>query len=152
MMKRLAIAAMSTAVVTAPAQANQLKEYIYSNPVLAVVHESGTQIKFKDERCNQVFGSYNMQTDIMVICIEKHDSYEELGDTIRHEAIHVIQSCNAGPVLGLFQTVQYAKEKDITVTSEYPTAHQHMELEARIAARNLDDNQVASLVRKFCFE
>ena len=140
------------AAVAIPAQANELKDYIYSNPVLAVVHESGTKIKFKGGSCDRdVFGSYNMQTDIMHICIEKHSDYAELGDTIRHEAVHVIQNCNSGPVLGLYETVHYAKAEDKSVIEEYPTAHQHMELEARIAARNLSDIEVSKLVRKFCF-
>jgi hypothetical protein len=140
------------AAVAVPAQANELKDYIYSNPVLAVVHESGTKIKFKGGSCDRhVFGSYNQQTDVMHICVGKHSDYAELGDTIRHEAIHVIQACNRGPVLGLYETVSYAKEDDQSVIKEYPTAHQHRELEARIAARNLTDANVAELVRKYCF-
>ena len=151
-MLKQSIAALALATLAIPAQANALKEYIYSNPVLAVLHESGTKIKFEGELCKDRFGSYNMTTDIMHICLNKHDNYEELSDTIRHEAFHVIQNCNHGPVLGLYETVSYAKPTDKTVIEQYPTAHQHLELEARIAARNLSDDNVTELVRKFCFK
>jgi hypothetical protein len=145
----IALLALSTLAI--PAQANKLKDYIYSNPVLAVLHDSGTTIKFEGDLCKDRFGSYNMSTNIMHICLKKHDDYAELGDTIRHEAIHRIQNCNHGPVLGLYETVSYAKPTDKTVIEQYPTAHQHMELEARIAARELSDDNVTELVRKFCF-
>jgi hypothetical protein len=152
-MLKQSIFTLALATLAIPsAIANPLKDYIYSHPVLAVLHESGTKIKFKGGSCDKdVYGSYHMKTDIMHICISKHEDFEELGDTIRHEAIHVIQACNSGPVLGLYETVSYAKDEDQSVIEEYPTAHQHMELEARIAARNLSDANVTELIRKFCF-
>ena len=152
MFKRLALVALSTAVVTSPAQANQLKDYIYANPVLSVVHESGTKIFFQGETCSDAYGSYSFEKDEMTICLENHSDYAELGDTIRHEAVHVIQNCNRGPVMSMLDTAKYATPADKAFAENYPHARQHMELEANIAARNLNDEEVASLVYKFCFE
>ena len=82
MFKRLALVALSTAVVTSPAQANQLKDYIYANPVLSVVHESGTKIFFQGETCSDAYGSYSFEKDEMTICLENHSDYAELGDIL----------------------------------------------------------------------
>ena len=135
-----------------PVQANPLKDYIYSNPVLEIVDASGTTISFKGEACKHAYGSYKPSTDTMTICLENHATYEELGNTIRHEAIHVVQACNRGPVLSVMQTMDYATEHDKAFVEDYPHAHQHAELEANIAARNLSDKEVTEIVTKFCFE
>ena len=144
--------ALSTAVCSQSVQANELKDYIYANPVLEIVSATGTTIKFKGEDCKDAYGSYSITTDTMIICLENHETYEELGDTIRHEAIHVVQACNRGPVLSVMDTMKYVTTQDKAFVADYPHAHQHSELEANIAARNLSDKQVTEVVAKFCFE
>ena len=151
-MLKQSITLIALSALAIPVQANELKEYIYSNPVLAIVSDTGTTINFKGESCKRAFGSFAPSTDTMTICLKNHDNYEVLGDTIRHEAIHVVQACNRGPVLSVMETMDYATEQDKAFVEDYPHAHQHAELEANIAARNLSDKQVTELVTKFCFE
>jgi hypothetical protein len=152
MLKKLALLALSTAVCSQPVQANAVKDYIYSNPVLEIIDATGTTILFKGEDCKDAYGLYNLTTDTMTICLENHETFAELGDTIRHEAIHVVQACNRGPVLSVMDTMKYVTEQDKAFVADYPHAHQHSELEANIAARNLSDKQVTEVVAKFCFE
>lgn len=147
----IAFIALSTLCIP-QVQANELKDYIYNNPVLEIVHQSGTTIKFDSERCGESYGTYNAKTDIMVICLKTHEDFATLGDTIRHESIHVIQACNRGPVLSVMDTMKYATEQDKSFVADYPHSHQHSELEANIAARELSDTEVTNMVRKFCFE
>ena len=151
-MLKQSITLLALSALAIPVQANELKDYIYANPVLAMVHQTGTTIQFKGDSCDRAYGSYKPRTDTMIICLENHESYESLGDTIRHEAIHVVQACNRGPVLSVMDTMKYVTEQDKAFVEDYPHAHQHSELEANIAARNLSDKQVSELVEKFCFE
>jgi hypothetical protein len=151
-MLKQSISLIALSALAIPVQANTLKEYIYSNPVLAIVSDTGTTINFKGESCKHAFGSYSLKTDTMTICLQNHEDYHTLGDTIRHEAIHVVQACNRGPVLSVMTTMDYATPQDKAFVEEYPHAHQHAELEANIAARNLSDKQVTELVTKYCFE
>jgi hypothetical protein len=151
-MLKQSIALVALSALAIPVQANELKDYIYSNPVLAVVHDTGTTINFKDPDCKHAYGIYDVKTDTMTICLANHEDYTSLGDTIRHEAIHVVQACNRGPVLSVMTTMDYATPQDKAFVKDYPHAHQHAELEANIAARNLTDKQVSELVTKYCFE
>ena len=84
MFKRLSTLLLASLAVSSPVQANELKDYIYSHPVLAEVNSSGTTIVFKDPSCEQgIYGSYTPKTDVMVLCLSNHPDFEELGDTIR---------------------------------------------------------------------
>ena len=151
-MLKQSIALVALSALAIPVQANELKTYILSNPVLSIVHDTGTTINFEGEACKHAFGSYSVTKDTMTICLENHEDYHTLGDTIRHEAIHVVQACNRGPVMSVMTTMDYATPHDKAFVKDYPHAHQHAELEANIAARNLSDKQVTELVTKFCFE
>ncbi len=148
MLKRLTLVAAALLTLSPIAKANVVEDYIYSNPVLEVVYNSGTKIKFDSEKCRQgkIYGSYNSETDVMVLCIANHPNLEELGDTIRHETMHIIQMCNGGPVLGIKKLTEFAKPTDWSFIAQYPTAVHHIELEANIAARNISDE---GMVRNF---
>ena len=128
MLKRLTLAAVAVLAFAAPAKSNSLEDYIYSNPVLEVVHSSGTRILFKSEDCRtrNIYGSYNGETDVMTICIRNHPDIAELGDTIRHEAFHIIQECNGGPVLGLTKLIGHAQQTDHDFIAMYPPHAQHI--------------------------
>ena len=152
MFKRLTTLIATLALAT-PAEAGQLKDYIYSNVVLAEVHRSGTTIQFKHERCSKgIFGSYTPKTDVMVLCIENHSDFPELADTIRHEAIHIIQTCKGGPVLSFQQVASYAKPEDYKAMNNYSTHSHHHELEAAIGARSMTDAQVVTTFKSACYK
>lgn len=153
MFKRLSSALLTAIALGSPVTANELKDYIYSNPVLAEVHRSGTTITFKDPSCERgIFGSYTPKTDIMVICLANHPDYAELGDTIRHETVHIIQTCIGGPVLTFEQVATYAKPQDYKAMHSYGTHSHHHELEANIAARSMSDLQIVSSFKDACYE
>ena len=153
MIKRLSSALLTAITLGSPVAANELKDYLYSNPVLAEVHRSGTTIVFKDPSCEQgIYGSYTRSTDTMVLCITNHPDLAELGDTIRHETVHIIQMCNGGPVMSFESVAKYAQPHDYKVMHGYGTHSHHHEIEANIAARSMTDLQVVSSFKDACYE
>lgn len=141
------------AMTTLPTQANTLKDYIYSNQVLAEVYRSGTTIKFQGEACNKgAQGSYSPKNDIMTICLMNHSDFPELADTIRHETVHIIQTCNGGPVLTFEQVAKFAKPEDYENMQGYGNHSQHHELEAFIAAREVSDTQMVQNFKDACYK
>ena len=153
MFKRLSSALLTAIALGSPVTANELKDYIYSNPVLAEVHKSGTSIVFKDPSCERgIFGSYTPKTDVMVLCLSNHPSFAELGDTIRHETVHIIQTCIGGPVMSFEQVASYAKPQDYKAMHSYGTHSHHHEIEANIAARSMTDIQVVSSFKDACYD
>ena len=152
MFKRLTIA-LAALAISSPVQANALKDYIYSNQVLAEVHRSGTTIKFQGESCDKgAYGSYSPSKDIMVLCLKNHTDLPELADTIRHETQHVIQMCFGGPVLSFEQVATFAKPSDYKNMHGYGTYSQHHELEAFIAAREVSDTQMVQNFKDACYK
>jgi len=82
--------------------------------------------------------------------------YAELGDTLRHEAIHVAQVCNgrgydAVPILSWSTIDELSTEDILRQVLKYPEEVQHIEYEAFTTAYNLTNTQVAKIVRDFCF-
>lgn len=153
MFKRLSTLLLASLAVSSPVQANELKDYLYSNPVLAEVDRSGTTIVFKDPSCERgIYGSYAPKTDTMVLCITNHPDLAELSDTIRHETVHIIQMCNGGPVLPFESVAKYAQPHDYKVMDGYGTNSHHHEIEANIAARSMTDLQVVSSFKDACYE
>ena len=153
MFKRFTSLALATFALASPVQANELKDYIYSNQVLAEVHRSGTTIKFKGESCDRgAFGSYTPSTDVMVLCLANHSDFPELADTIRHETQHIIQMCFGGPVLSFEQVATFAKPSDYKNMHGYGTYDQHHELEAFIAARELSDTAIVQNFKDACYK
>ncbi len=153
MFKRLSSALLTAIALGSPVTANELEEYIYSNPVLAEVHRSGTTIQFKDPSCERgIYGSYTPKTDVMVLCLANHPSFAELGDTIRHETVHIIQTCIGGPVMSFEQVASYAKPQDYKAMHNYGTHSHHHEIEANIAARSMTDLQVVSSFKDACYD
>jgi hypothetical protein len=153
MFKRFTSIALATFALASPVQANVVEDYIYSNPVLAEVHNSGTKIKFVDESCSKgIYGSYTPNTDIMVLCIRNHSDLTELGDTIRHETQHIIQTCFGGPVLSFEQVVSFAKPSDYKNMHGYGTHSQHHEMEAFIASRGVSDANMVQNFKDACYK
>ena len=151
MFKRFSSALLVALAIATPAQANQLKNYIYSNKVLDIVYKSGTKIIFKDESCNKnILGSYNKRTDKMVLCLENHSGYAQLADTIRHETVHIMQACLGRPIMSFQQVAKLAEPKDYNFMGGYNNVQHHHELEANIGARGLTDLEVVQFFKQSC--
>ena len=78
-------------------------ELLELSRVLAAVQTTGTEVRYYDERCDthEVSGFYRFgpNVDRLVICPRNHINHSDLFDTIRHEAIHVVQACNHKPIM-----------------------------------------------------
>ena len=152
MIKRLSsiIAALA---IASPVHANATDDYIYSNVVLKEVHRSGTKILFKDPSCSKgIYGSYTPRTDVMVLCVANHTNFEELGDTIRHETAHIIQTCNGGPVMSFESIAKYAQPHDYRVMNSYANHSHHHEIEANLVARSMSDSQLVTSFKSACYD
>ena len=152
MIQRLSSIALALLAISSPVQANELEKYIYSNPVLEEVHNSGTTIRFKDSSCSKsILGSYNHKTDVMVLCLANHQSIPQLGDTIRHETVHIMQGCLGRPIMSFQQVANVAQPTDYQFMKGYGNRSHHHELEANIAARELTDLQIVKFFKQACY-
>ena len=99
-----------------------------------------------------MLGYYRPSTDVMGICVSNHKGdYKELGDTLRHESIHVAQACNNGkPILRWNQIAKYSNNRILSIVQRYPAEHQHIEYEAFTAAYVMSNNQIADIVKQQC--
>ena len=153
MFKRFSSIALTLLAISSPVHANELKDYIYSNKVLAEVHTSGTTIRFKDESCSRpILGSYTHNTDVMVLCLANHNSIPQLADTIRHETIHIMQMCLGRPIMTFQQVANLAEPQDYEFMTGYHNTTHHHELEANIGARDLSDTQVVKFFKEACYK
>lgn len=135
--------------------------------LLRVIQSKGVYIVIDDEqRCKEnVYGSAMMSLDAqrqyLIICASNHgNNLEELGDTIRHEAIHVAQHCQARQQKSKRNLPLFPQHTDkmiaIAASRYHMPLHQYSredwptEAEARVGARILNENQIATLVQEEC--
>ena len=133
-------------------------ELLELSQVLKAVQTTGTEVRYHDERCitHKVAGFYTIgpNVDRLVICPRNQRNHSDLFDTVRHEAIHVVQACNQRrAVLPYDYYIKNASQrtKDF-VFNNYPSEVHHLELEATHAAEVLNEEEVVELINKFCFE
>ena len=75
-------------------------ELLALSEVLKAVQSTGTEVRYHDQGCAEgASGLYKFRSDTLVICPSNQHNHSDLFDTIRHEAIHVVQACNNGPIL-----------------------------------------------------
>ena len=131
-------------------------ELLELSQVLKAVERTGTEVRYHDESCKQdkVAGFYRLSAtvDLLVICPRNNHNHSDLFDTVRHEALHVVQACKGGPVLSRAYYDEKAPQdiKD-QVFSQYPEHHHHHELEAFMGAKYLSEGDVIKLINKWCF-
>ena len=119
-----------------------------------MVEKTGTVVLYDTDRCNEesVYGYYHPSTDVMGICVKNHDGdFKELGDTLRHESMHVAQACHGGPILDWATISKYSTDRILSIVQRYKPEHQHIEYEAFTAAHVMSNNQVKDVVHQFCF-
>ena len=132
-------------------------ELLALSEVLKAVESTGTEVRYHDEQCqtNEVSGFYRISPNVdqLVICPSNQHNHSDLFDTIRHEAIHVVQACNHGPVLPYDYYLKNAPQSIKDSVSHYPKDEhtQHMELEAHMAAKYLSEREVINMINKYCF-
>ena len=133
-------------------------ELLELSRVLEAVQTTGTEVRYYDERCNQdVAGFYRLgpNVDRLVICPRNHINHSDLFDTIRHEAIHVVQACNGwDTVLPVSDYTDEVTSEMAKTLADYPqdTKTQSLETEAYVLSAHLSEQQVINLINKYCFE
>ena len=99
MLKRiLSVVALCASVSPAIASPSGM---LRDNHLTRVVEATGVTFKTWHPYCDEdsSYGFYQPSKRLMVVCVSNHYvngkmDYYELGDTLRHEAIHVAQVCN----------------------------------------------------------
>ena len=132
-------------------------ELLELSQVLKAVERTGTEVRYYDAECatSKAAGWYqlNATVDRLVICPRNNINHSDLLDTVRHEAVHVVQACYGGPVLShdyyTKNTPEHIKER---VEATYPESHHHHELEAFVAAEYLAEEDIIKMINKYCFQ
>ena len=161
MIKKLALSLTALLASASPAIASPYS-LIRSQPLARAVEATGVTFKTSDPYCQEsgAYGFYKPSARLMVVCVSNHYvngrmDYRELGDTLRHESIHVAQVCygngEAKPILSWTQIAKYSNNKILSIVQRYPVDRQHVEYEAFTSASIMTNNQVAKIVRDFCF-
>lgn len=102
---------------------------------------------------NKILGAYDRRHEYVEICVDTHVGYDsgEIYDTIRHEAVHVMQDCIGGTVYSEAQIREWAIKEDLEfVMDEYNHRDHGIELEAVVMARKYSDEQIAKMLYNFC--
>lgn len=132
-------------------------ELLALSEVLKVVQQTGTEVRYYSPKCEtKVAGMYSIGPNIdrLVICPSNQMNHSDLFDTIRHEAIHVVQACKGGTILPYDYYLKNAPNSVKEDVAHYPKDEetQHIELEAHMGAEQLSEKQVINLLKKYCFE
>ena len=162
-MKLHLAAGLAALAITNPAYAQGTshlggKATLARNPVIQAIMASGIDVVMNDPKeCadKELMGSfisYPQHKPDFLVCMNNHESYSELYDTIRHEAHHAVVWCRGGETfLSWEENLEMGTPQDVGMLyKHYEQRHHHEELEARNVARVLTNKDVAGAVRKFC--
>jgi len=162
MIKKLALSLTTLLASATPAIASP-QAAIRNSDLTRTIESTGVRVVTSHPECETDFsyGFYYPHKKLVVICVNRHYvngkmDYAELGDTLRHEAIHVAQVCNgrgydAVPILSWSTISKYSTPDILQQVLKYPEEVQHVEYEAFTSAYNLSNDQVAGIVVDYCF-
>ena len=159
MIKRSILSVLALCASAAPVQANMYR-MVSTSDLARAVEATGTRIVYDTEKCDDfIYGYYKLEhdnkgnifTDELGICVQNHgDNYQELGDTLRHEAMHVAQACHGGAILPVKDLLPYVDSRISRLLSTYSKEDYHVELEAFVSAKMLGNSDVVSIVNRMC--
>lgn len=160
MFKKL-LTVLTVCAATTPAFADTYS-VVRNAPLTRTIEQAGTVVKLWDPICSErgSFGAYYPKKNTLVVCVSNHRDngvmdYAELGDTLRHEAIHVAQTCYGNgtpkPILSWTQIAKYSNNRILSIVQRYKPEHQHLEYEAFTSAAVMTNEQITKIVRDFCF-
>ena len=161
MINKLALSLTALLASATPAIASP-HSLIRSNHLTRVVESTGVSFRTWHKYCDESgsYGFFKPSERLMVVCVDNHYEngkmdYHELGDTLRHESMHVAQVCNgkggAVPILSWNQIAKYSNSNILSIVQRYPADRQHVEYEAFTAAATMTNTQVAKIVKDWCF-
>jgi hypothetical protein len=126
------------------------REAFNFSEVVDAVSRAGFSVTDKDARCSYVYGSTLPESRRFIVCVDNHRTVSELKDTIRHEAVHVAQTCNGGPLYTPHSIYAKAKDSQLWSLREYPKHVRVREIEAQVLAANSTDQDIVQLLARYC--
>ena len=161
MINKLALSLTALLASATPAIASPYSA-VRSNHLTRVVESAGVTFKTWHKYCDESgsYGFFQPSKRLMVVCVANHYEngkmdYYELGDTLRHESIHVAQACYGNgepkPILSWTQIAKYSNNNILSIVQRYPADRQHVEYEAFTGAATMNNTQISKIVRDFCF-
>lgn len=151
-----AFVAVGFAASILPVKANLLSTYLVNSPVLDAVKSTGALVLIDSAACRKdgLYGLYEVGTEygnLLHVCLTRHkNDLGELEDTVKHEAIHVAQFCRNSVLLNPAVVSKEVTSYDLSAVSTYAPTQRDIELEARVLARKLSEEQVAAVVTRHC--
>ena len=157
MIKHTAAAIGAITLSAMPVSAYNAASIMLNSELVDAVKATGTQVVIDSPKCEErnIYGSYEISREIdrLTICSKPHgNSVDELTDTIRHEAWHIVQVCNEGKAIySLSSLTPYIKDKEVQfVLDNYPQHQHHIEIEARVIAAKENETYIIQALRKHC--
>ena len=134
-------------------------ELLMISDVLKAVKSTGTEVVYNHKDCatENAHGWYefrrNPNIDELVICVDTHTNGSDLLDTVRHEAVHVIQTCKGDTVMPYDVNMQHASAHTLKQLKTYSddTLTQSLEVEAHNMAEFLSEDDIVGMINKYCF-
>ena len=133
-------------------------ELLELSQVLNAVRSTGTEVRYHHERCqtHKVSGFYRLSASVdqLVVCPRNQLNHSDLLDTVRHEALHVVQACKHDAIMPYDYWLKNATDDARESVEEYPQDEltQHYELEAFTLSEVLHENDVVELINQYCFK
>ena len=161
-MKFLSSLVVSIVAFSSPALAfTSFKDAMDQSRLLDSVQDSGTRVIYNPSDCKDrpgLHGYYattrNAQgeylRDEMGLCLGNHQTLSQLNNTVRHEAIHVAQECNQGPLLPMEYWLPKLSEQTKHYLQGYDIQDLPYEVEAWHSAEVLTNEQVNVILREYC--
>lgn len=147
MLNRFLLALGTLTITIAPVQALPTQSF----ELLGNLTAAGGRYYVDSDACAK-YPVYGLARGWVIhICKKFHDgNVNELTDTVRHEVWHVIQACNRGPLMyDLDREVGEAVRAGWDPT-DYPRNEWEIEAEARNAAANYSEDEIASIFKVYC--
>lgn len=155
-MKTLAVIFTATFFAFAPLQVKANENVA---PIVQAVVDTGWSYEPDHEICYshkpRIYGFVMPNPRTFVICIDNHRYVDnpraELVDTVKHEAIHVVQFCRKDLVFDPDKLLSVAtvREKQ-NIARAYRPQFVMIELEATVGARVLPVGEIVRLIRSEC--
>lgn len=145
------------APIPALAWTPNMTSWLLNNELIPAIQATGTVLLVDSPDCkeNEVYGRYaylaEQDLSVLQVCTEVHEDYEELYDTVRHEAWHLVQRCKGGPLFSMNSLKDSASPEEVSrILGNYPVEHHHMELEAFSVAADKSEEYISNQLRYHC--
>ena len=118
----------------------------------AVILRTGAKIEFDGEGCEDpnLQGYWSPQDGTMTLCSDNVKTAADADDLLKHESIHVAQSCKGGRIFPDKDYVRQAQEEGWDTILGYDPEVWELEAEARVLSPRMTAYRVSRLVMQEC--